>query len=58
MIWGTTRVIPGLCFVLEVIEPGMLVIKHRRVDGFGKFVNVAVLKGDQVKIVNEAKAAG
>lgn len=52
-IWGTTRVIPGLCFVLEVIEPGMLVIKHRRVEGFGKFVNVAVLKGDQVKIVNE-----
>ena len=52
-IWGTTRVIPGLCFVLEVIEPGMLVIKHRRVDGFGKFVNVAVLKGDQVKIINE-----
>jgi hypothetical protein len=36
-IWGTTRVIPGLCFVLEVVEPGMLVIKHRRVDGFGKF---------------------
>ncbi|WP_439556365.1 putative sensor domain DACNV-containing protein, partial [Dyadobacter sp.] len=55
-IWGTTRVIPGLCFVLEVIEPGMLVIKHRRVDGFGKFVNVAVLKGDQVKIVNEESA--
>ncbi|WP_221391686.1 putative sensor domain DACNV-containing protein [Dyadobacter sp. NIV53] len=52
-IWGTTRVIPGLCFVLEVVEPGMLVIKHRRVDGFGKFVNVAVLKGDQVKVVNE-----
>lgn len=52
-IWGTTRVIPGLCFVLEVIEPGMLVIKHRRMDGFGKFVNVAVLKGDQVKIVDE-----
>jgi hypothetical protein len=52
-IWGTTRIIPGLCFVLEVVEPGMLVIKHRRVDGFGKFVNVAVLKGDQVKIINE-----
>jgi hypothetical protein len=52
-IWGTTRSIPGLCFVLEVIEPGMLVIKHRRVDGFGKFVNVAVLKGDQVKVINE-----
>ncbi|REA56643.1 hypothetical protein DSL64_26340 [Dyadobacter luteus] len=52
-VWGTTRQIPALCFVLEVIEPGMLVIKHRRIDGFGKFVNVAVLKGDQVKIIDE-----
>lgn len=52
-IWGTTQDIPGFCFVLEVIEPGLLVIKHRRVDGFGKFVNVAVLQGDSVKIVDE-----
>jgi hypothetical protein len=52
-IWGTTHDIPGFCFVLEVIEPGLLVIKHRRVDGFGKFVNVAVLKGDEVKVVDE-----
>lgn len=52
-IWGTTHTIPGFCFVLEVVEPGLLVIKHRRVDGFGKFVNVAVLKGDEVKIINE-----
>jgi hypothetical protein len=52
-IWGTTQTIPGFCFVLEVVEPGLLVIKHRRVDGFGKFVNVAVLKGDEVKIVDE-----
>jgi hypothetical protein len=52
-VWGTTRVIPALCFVLEVVEPGMLVIKHRRVEGFGKFVNVAVLKGDQIKIVDD-----
>ncbi|GAB3317245.1 diadenylate cyclase [Larkinella ripae] len=55
-IWGTTREIPGNCFVLEVIEPGLLVIKHRRLDGFGKFVNVAILKGDQVKIVDESAA--
>lgn len=55
-IWGTTRVIPNLCFVLEVIEPGMLVIKHRRIDGFGKFVNVAVLKGDQIKMVDDISA--
>jgi len=52
-IWGTTHTIPGFCFVLEVVEPGLLVIKHRRVDGFGKFVNVAVLKGDEVKVVDE-----
>lgn len=55
-IWGTTRHIPGICFVLEVIEPGLLVIKHRRLDGLGKFVNIAVLKGDQVKVVNERSA--
>jgi hypothetical protein len=52
-IWGTTHTLPGFCFVLEVIEPGLLVVKHRRMDGFGKFVNVAVLKGDEVKIVDE-----
>ena len=52
-VWGTTQDIPGFCFVLEVVEPGLLVIKHRRIDGFGKFVNVAVLKGDEVKIVDE-----
>jgi hypothetical protein len=52
-LWGTTTSIPGLCFVLEVVEPGLLVIKHRRTDGFGKFINVAVLKGDQIKIIDE-----
>jgi len=39
--------------VLEDIEPGLLVIKHRRAAGFGKFANVAVLKGEQVKVVDE-----
>jgi hypothetical protein len=52
-IWGTTHTIPGICFVLEVSEPGLLVIKHKRIDGFGKFVNVAILKGDEIKIVDE-----
>lgn len=52
-VWGTTRVIPSYCFVLEDIEPGLLVIKHRRLDGFGKYANVAVLKGEQVKVIDE-----
>ncbi len=56
-VWGATRKVPSFCFVLEVIEPGLLVIKHRRRDGFGKFANVAVLKGEQIKIVDEQGAS-
>nr|WP_242928874.1 hypothetical protein [Pontibacter vulgaris] len=56
-LWGTTREIRSFCFVVDVSEPGLLVIKHRRRDGFGKFANVAVLKGDQVKIVDEGSAS-
>jgi hypothetical protein len=52
-VWGATRVIPSFCFVLEDVEPGLLVIKHRRSDAFGKFANVAVLKGEQVKVIDE-----
>ena len=52
-VWGATRQIPSLGFVLEDVEPGLLVIKHRRIDGFGKFANVAILKGEQTKIVDE-----
>jgi hypothetical protein len=56
-IWGATRTIPSLGFVLEDVEPGLLVIKHRRIDGLGKFANVAVLKGEQTKIVDEEAAS-
>ncbi|MEP6922446.1 MAG: putative sensor domain DACNV-containing protein [bacterium] len=52
-VWGATRAVPSFGFVLEVVEPGLLVIKHRRDAGFGKFANVAVLKGDQVKVIDE-----
>ena len=52
-VWGTTRSIPSFCFVLEDIEPGLLVVKHRRLNGFGKYANVAVLKGEQVKVIDE-----
>jgi hypothetical protein len=51
-VWGTITELPPLCLVLEVIEPGLLVVKHPRVDGFGKFVNVAILRGDQLQIVD------
>jgi hypothetical protein len=55
-VWGTTRRIPTFCLVLEVAAPGLLVVKHHRGE-VGKFVNVAVLEGDQVKIIDEAASS-
>jgi hypothetical protein len=55
-VWGTARIVPLFCFVLEVAAPGLLVIKHHRGDG-GKFVNVAVLEGDQIKIIDESASS-
>jgi len=52
-VWGTTRTIPNFCFVLEVIEPGLLVVKYRRGQDTAKFVNVVVLKGDEIKVLDE-----
>jgi len=54
-IWGTTHDIPEFCLVVEVIEPGLLVLKHKPHEGYGKFVNIAVLKGDQLKIIDEKR---
>jgi hypothetical protein len=52
-VWGITRNVPVLCFVLEVTAPGLLVVKHHSGDETRKFVNVAVLEGDQIKMVAE-----
>jgi hypothetical protein len=57
VVWGTTRAIPSLCLVVEVAAPGLIVIKHHSSETAGKFVNVAVLEGDQVKIIDERAAA-
>ena len=53
-VWGTTSIIPTFCLVVEVAAPGLLVLKHRQPgQDSGKFVNVAVLEGDQIKVVDE-----
>ena len=39
--------------MLEVVAPGVLVVKHRRRGDSGKFINVAVIEGDRIKIVDE-----
>jgi sensor domain DACNV-containing protein len=51
-VWGTIRAIPSLSIVVEVAAPGLLVVKHHRGEA-GKFVNVAVLEGDRVKLIDE-----
>jgi hypothetical protein len=43
--------------VLEVVEPGLIVVKHHRGEQSGKYVNVAVLEGDQIKIVDESASS-
>lgn len=56
-VWGTTHNIPPFCFVVEVVAPGLLVLKHRPRHESRKFVNVAVLEGDGIKIVDESASA-
>lgn len=56
-VWGTATGTPPLSLVLEVVEPGLLVAKHRRADGFGKFVNVAILRGEQLQLVDAENTA-
>jgi len=53
-VWGTIRALPRLCFVLEVAAPGLLVVKHQRGSIAGKFVNVAVIEGDEIKVIDES----
>ena len=55
--WGTTRSIPTLGLVIEIVEPALLVVKHHRGEKTGKYVNVAVLEGDQVKLVDETASS-
>jgi len=54
-VWGTTQQLPPHCFVIEVVMSGLLVIKQRSAL-LGKFVNIAVLEGDEVKFVDERTA--
>jgi hypothetical protein len=56
MVWGATRNLPESCFVLEVVAPGLLVLKQSRGDDSSKFLNVAVLQGDEIKVVDQKAA--
>jgi len=51
-VWGITRNLPSFCLVLEVILPGLLVVKQSPSEESGKFINIAVLQGDEIKIID------
>jgi hypothetical protein len=55
-LWGTTRTVPTWCFVLEVIAPGLLVVKFRREEPSTKYANIAVLEGASVKFIAQQDA--
>ena len=56
-VWGVTRTVPTWCFILEVVGPGLLVVKFRRDGPSTKFANVAVLEGADVKFIEQHPAA-
>src|SRR5580704_16165276 len=51
-VWGITRNLPPFCLVLEVILPGLLVVKQSPSEESGKFINIAVLQGDEIKVID------
>ena len=55
-VWGITRNLPALCLVLEVVLPGLLVVKQSPCEESGKFTNIAVLQGDEIKIIDQQAA--
>ena len=55
--WGVTRSVPAWCFILEVVGPGLLVVKYRRDEPATKFANIAVLEGAEVKFIEQQPAA-
>jgi hypothetical protein len=57
VVWGATREVPTLALVVEVAEPGLVVIKYRRADELDRYGTIAVLEGDQVRVIDEAGAS-
>jgi len=50
-VWGIARNIPQSCLVIETLQPGLLVVKQSPATDSGKFRNVAVLQGGNLKII-------
>jgi hypothetical protein len=57
-VWGIARQLPPLCLVLEIVIPGLLVVKRSPLTDAGKFLNIAVLQGDEIKIIDQQADSG
>ncbi len=55
-VWGITRNLPAFCLILEVVLPGLLVVKRSPSEESGKFINIAVLQGDEIKMIDPQAA--
>jgi hypothetical protein len=55
-VWGAAPDLPAFCLVLEVVAPGLLVVKHSRGEESEKFVNIAVFQGHEIKMIDEESA--
>lgn len=53
-VWGIASRLPALTFVVEIVKPGLLVVKYSRSGALGKFGNVAVLEGERFKLADES----
>ncbi len=55
-VWGITRNLPPFSLILEVVLPGLLVVKQSPSEESGKFINIAVIQGDEIKIIDPQAA--
>jgi len=53
VVWGLARTMLKYACVIEVAEPGLLVIKQHRGEELAKYANLAVLQGDRVSVIDE-----
>lgn len=51
-VWGSTLALPPFVAVIEVVAPGLIVVKVRRDPDATKFTNILVLEGDDVRVLD------
>lgn len=52
VVWGSTMTVPAFVAVVEVVAPGLIVVKVRRDPDAAKYTNILVLEGDDAQILD------